>query len=746
MDTLPVAFSQPKLAERLRALREQRGTCVLRVTDGRLDGEVCIASGEIIAASFGKMRGPLAIHALLATADAIVHEVLTHDASERAAEMEPAAEGGRHSMIVPRGALDDQTRGDPDTSVVVPLLLPAGVAQAQEQVSPAEPPRSESTPPEPAREPAFAENPAPESLPAAVVSASIDDAQALDRLAEAEVEPYPTHTLEHPNQLTLDDQRAEPFFTADFQSNRARRKRTRGLFTRERLPLLATLLLAGLVIAVLFSRAQPVRVAPKPIATRTAVDRLVKLQEGSAPAAPGGALVPTIVLRLLVGADGQVAQAEVQSRRDGLAALEKQAIEAVRTYRFQPALQAGKPVEAWITLPVRFAPTPVPRHEIVVKGSDTIGAALMPAWAEALHRAQPQLNVQVEALGSSTGFAGLLNGSAAVAASSRLIRADELAFADRLGIQLREVIAGYDGIAVIVHPDNAVHSLDVDTVARIFAQRIANWAELGGTDAPIRVFGRPSYSGTHGFFKERVLARLGPDTGFGSSVTSVEKTKEIIDAVVNDVNAIGYASLGHVTPGVRALALAAVPGAPAVPPAAPAIRDGSYPVARPLLLYLRADSGHDPRALVDFALSAAGQALVDKNGFVPLPADAASTLVAETAAPVAPSPEVLRIYFNANSAAITQDSKLDLMAAAFALRAHRSVLVVGNADSSGKLEINQRLARQRADVVAARLKQFAGHDASIAIDVAATEHPLATNKTSDGRSANRRVDVIVLRK
>jgi phosphate transport system substrate-binding protein len=748
MDPHAVAASQPTLAQRLRALREQRRSCVLRVTNGKLDGEVCVTNGEIIAATFGKMRGPLAVHALLATGDAIAHEVLTEDANEQADEEEDKTSDARPSMIVPRASHDELTRAAPDASVVVPLLLPTWAAPVQEEPSPAEQPRSESTLPESR----LLETPAPPSAPAgseALVASEFADPPLLDRSAEAEPAAQPAYTAERPDQLALYEQGAETFGATDFLPAPARSKRSRGLFTRERLPMIAltTVLYAGLMIAVLFWRSQPQRVAPKSGGTQvtsSSVDRLVKLEEGKAPEAPSGALVPTIVLRLLVGADGQVKQADVQSRREGLAALEKQAIAAVRTYRFRPALQAGKPVEAWITLPVRFAPTPVPRREIAVKGSDTIGAALMPAWAEALHGTQPQLNVQIEALGSSTGFAGLLNGSAALAASSRLIRADELAFAERLGIQLREVIAGYDGIAVIVHPNNSMHSLDVETVARIFAQRITNWAELGGTNAAIHVFGRPSYSGTHGFFKERVLARLGPDASFGPSVTNVETTKEIIDAVLNDVDAIGYASLGQVTSSVRALALAPLPGAPAVPPAAPAIRDGSYPVARPLLLYLRADSGHDPRALVDLALSREGQALVEKNGFVPLLVDVASELVAETAAPVVPSPEVIRIYFNPNSAAIAQNSKLDLLAAAVALRARRSLLVVGNADSSGKLESNRRLARQRADVVAARLQPFASRDASIAIDVAATDHPLATNNTSAGRSTNRRVDVIVL--
>jgi len=160
------------------------------------------------------------------------------------------------------------------------------------------------------------------------------------------------------------------------------------------------------------------------------------------------------------------------------------------------------------------------------------------------------------------------------------------------------------------------------------------------------------------------------------------------------------------------------------------------------VLYLRTDSTVDARSLVDFALSREGQALVDKSGFVPLPASV-GTFASEQPAPHVAPPQVIRIFFDPNSHTIESDSRLDMMRAENAVRASPLVLVIGNTDISGKAEDNRHLAQQRADAVAARLRQHVRRDAEIRVLVAVSAHPLATNSTSDGRRMNRRVDVIV---
>ncbi len=471
-------------------------------------------------------------------------------------------------------------------------------------------------------------------------------------------------------------------------------------------------------------------------------DRGVELLEAPAVATPKGALIPTVLLRVHVGADGAVQSAEVPAPRPALAELEQRAVRAAARMRFRPALQGGQAVEAWTTVPLRFVPAARERT-LQVKGSDTIGAALGPAWAEACERSEPGLHVRVEALGSNTGFAGLLDGSSEVAASSRLVRADELSFAQKLGVELREIVTGYDGIAVIVHPDNPVRELDLETLARIFAQRVTRWSELSGDDAPIHAFGRPSYSGTHGFFKERVFAALGQGAGFGASIEELESSREIVARVAADPHAIGYVSLGHVHPEVRVLALRPGPGTAAVAASAASIRDGSYPIARPLFLYLRTDAGRDARAFVDVALSPAGQGALGQHGFVPLGAPVLASLRDEFPAAPAPKPELLRVYFANASASVPSAARDTLNAAAALLRTGRRALVIGNADATGDLALNRRIAQRRAQAVAAALRRQGSGAAAIEIEVADSQHPLASNATAEGRSANRRVDVIV---
>ena len=172
------------------------------------------------------------------------------------------------------------------------------------------------------------------------------------------------------------------------------------------------------------------------------------------------------------------------------------------------------------------------------------------------------------------------------------------------------------------------------------------------------------------------------------------------------------------------------------------VRDGSYPLSRALVLYLRPDSGPDAHALVDFALSEAGQSLLQQQGFVPLPSGLSGRITEEAAAQAAGG-ELIRIYFEPNSVAIARDSLSDLTAAGLAMRAHRSVAVVGNADASGNAEANRLLAQKRAELVAARLRALGSREAQLTVQVAAADHPIASNQTSEGRKANRRVDVII---
>jgi phosphate transport system substrate-binding protein len=714
------------LAETLLALKEQRRSCVLRVSDGILQGELRIEDGIVTRSYYGVLEGDTAIQALLAAGASITYETKHEGPPLAALPMLPPpiapAPALEESMVVPivqfteltpspalhpdydYDDFDDDEAVEHDAALVVdapaPSEPPPPAAEPVRLALREEKRKVAATPPlEP---PAKKDDPRLRVLIGSLIGALLLVAIVLGRSSEQQPSKAPIAAV--PPQLVVAE-KIEP-------------------------------------------APQPAPAPPPPPAASAAnageTTHARVLTPATAPETPTGALAPTILVRVLIGTDGLVKQAELLSRREGFAGLEQQALDAARTYRFQPKLEAGQAVDTWLTLPVRFRPTP-PLRRVTVKGSDTLGESLVPAWAEALRPAQPQLHVEVETLGSTTGLASLLDGSADMAASSRLIRADELALAEKLSLQLREVFVGYDGIAVIVNPNNIAQALDLDAVARVFAQRVTNWRELGGDDAPIRVIGRPGYSGTQRVFKERVLTRLGPDTAFGASVTTVEKIADVLAEVARDVHAIGYVSFGHVTNQVRSLALAGTLSALPVTPSVATIRDGTYPLTRPLLLYLRPDSGEAAHALADFALADEGQAIVEQHGFARIAPGLALGSTAESSPPTAAHTEVVRIYFDPNSATIAKESLPDLAAAASAVRPGRSVVVIGNADSTGDAAANRAIAQRRADVVAARLRELGSREAIVTAQVASADHPIATNDTNEGRRANRRVDVIVQR-
>ena len=777
MQPVPSERDPSSLSELLQVIERERQSCSVHVDDGVFEGDARFEEGALESAVFGSLRGRAALSAMLISEELrySVAEEVGLPARVELADPQPSEPATPVSTPLPavpwlRSEATEPVLSEPDLALPPPLPydLRQGIEVAESASSERDTPVSTPLPsvprwvvdgmnrpnkhatlhglgvvPPPLADGASApqETLRPGPLPGAEPSRSEDLRSWAERITSQYVQRA-DRPSERPSQPAL----GEPPVGAQRSMVPAR-------FSRDRSVWIAVALAVPLLFALVYrtqvssgSEAKPAS-APVPMSVAKTTSPVIApaLIAGSAdnvPTAPAGSLAPTIILRMLIAIDGLVKAVAVQSPRPGLGLLEKQAMETARTYRFRPAMQEGRPVEHWLTLPLSFR-TAQAERTIVIKGSDTIGATLGPAWAKGLEQTQSGLHVKVDALGSSTGFVGLIDGSADVAMSSRPVRSEELAFAERLGVQLREAVVAYDGIAVIVHPDNPLRTLELEDLARVFAQRVTRWKDLSGPDAPIHVLGRPSYSGTHSFLSERMLAALGPGGGFGPTVESIEATKDIVARVANDVHAIGYVSIGQMGPSVRALAVGNGPREPPVTPTSDTIRDGSYPISRPLFLYSRADSEHAARALVDYALSPAGQALVESSGFVPTQSPLISALAAEVPAPHVEAADLARVFFDPNSSSIEASSRPELMAAAAALRSGKTALVVGHADSQGKREDNERLAQSRAEAVARQLRRFSKDVGAVTVEVAAASHPLASNTTADGRKSNRRVDIIL---
>jgi phosphate binding protein len=349
--------------------------------------------------------------------------------------------------------------------------------------------------------------------------------------------------------------------------------------------------------------------------------------EGPTPRIPKGklALQPTITCRLLIDARGRVLQASVYRPRPELAAFETSALVAARASVFLPARRGKQAVAAWMHWPVAFGGSAHSSGEalgparIRIKGSETIGGALGPALVRAFQQDHPGVEISIEAKGSGTAFVGLLDGSADLGAASRPVNDRELAQAALAGVVFHEFVLGYDGIAVIVHPDNPVRELTLDEVARLFTGQVGNWSEVGGRPGQVHAFGRPSSSGTRSFFRDKVLRRDDPKRGddFSSVVREFERNEDIIEAVVRDSQSVAYVGLGFVQPRVRALSLARVVGEPSFLPDKRTVAEERYPIYRSLLLYFCGQPSGSTACFLRFALSQQGQTLVAEHGFIP---------------------------------------------------------------------------------------------------------------------------------
>jgi phosphate transport system substrate-binding protein len=260
---------------------------------------------------------------------------------------------------------------------------------------------------------------------------------------------------------------------------------------------------------------------------------------------------------------------------------------------------------------------------IQVKGSDTM-VNLAQAWAEAYKAVAPQVDVEVSGGGSGVGIAALEKGTIDIANSSRDMKPEEMEQAKRnTGKDPKGVVVAFDALAVYVHKDNPLEEISFEQLAQIFAEggTITKWSQIGvkvpdaGDDEIVRV-SRQSSSGTYEFFREHVLAKK--DFKLGSR--DMNGSKEVVELVSNTKTAIGYSGMGYATPAVKMLRLSMKAGETAVAPSVANTLNRTYPLARSLLLYTLGEPEGATKAYIDWILSPAGQALVEENGYVPVPA------------------------------------------------------------------------------------------------------------------------------
>ena len=252
-------------------------------------------------------------------------------------------------------------------------------------------------------------------------------------------------------------------------------------------------------------------------------------------------------------------------------------------------------------------------------GSDTL-VNLALAWAERYMGLHPRVRISVTGGGSGTGIASLINGTIQIANASREMSAEEIAAAQKNGIAPVRFTVALDAIAVVENPENPVHSLTIGQISDMYTGRITRWSQVGGDDRPIVLLSRESNSGTYVYFLEQVVRRGIPKGKelFAPETLLMPSSEGISSEVKQNPNAIGYDGLGYVTADQKKVAVARSPSSPSVLPSIQSVRDGSYPVARPLFMYTAGQPQGEVKAYLDWVMDD-GQELVRELGFVPLP-------------------------------------------------------------------------------------------------------------------------------
>ena len=263
-------------------------------------------------------------------------------------------------------------------------------------------------------------------------------------------------------------------------------------------------------------------------------------------------------------------------------------------------------------------------------GSDTL-ANMMTLWAEEFKRMYPNVNVQIQAAGSSTAPPALTEGTSNLAPMSRMMKDSEIqAFEERYGYKPTAIPVAIDALAVFAHKDNPIEGLTMAQVDGIFSatrlcggEDLDTWGKLGLTgawaDRDIQLYGRNSVSGTYGYFKENALCK----GDFRSGVNEQPGSASVVQSVSQSLNAVGYSGLGYKTSSVRAVPLAAEEGQPFIEANEENAIAGTYPLSRFLYVYVnKAPNGELApleREFVKLMLSKQGQEVVFKDGYVPMP-------------------------------------------------------------------------------------------------------------------------------
>lgn len=248
-------------------------------------------------------------------------------------------------------------------------------------------------------------------------------------------------------------------------------------------------------------------------------------------------------------------------------------------------------------------------QKLVIKGSDTLGAKLVPQLAEEYKARHPGVSFEIAAEGSTTGIAAIIDGTAQIGMSSRRAKPTEMSAAQAKGVSMKPIIVAYDGIAVIVNENSPITSLTRRQVEQIFTGDITDWSAVGGNPGRISIYTRNTSSGTYSDFKDLAMKKR----DYAGSSQKMAGNEQIAAEVAKNPNGIGYVGLAYMeAPGVKVVP---IDGAT---PTKEAVLAKKYPYARPTFYYTNGEPTGEAAKFVEFTLGDEGQRIVQQVGFVPV--------------------------------------------------------------------------------------------------------------------------------
>ena len=268
----------------------------------------------------------------------------------------------------------------------------------------------------------------------------------------------------------------------------------------------------------------------------------------------------------------------------------------------QPAAPAGTAAQTTAAPQTEVPATTAALSGTVATDGSTSMEKVIGALGEAFMEANSGVNFTYNPTGSGSGITAVSEGRCDIGLSSRALKDSEVASG------LVGTVLAYDGIAVIVNPANTVEDLDIETIAKIYTGEITNWSEVGGADAQIVLVGREAGSGTRSGFEE--LTETVDKCQYRQELTS---TGDVITAVAQNPDAIGYASLASVKDSVKALKVAGVT------PSEETVKDGTYLIQRPFVLVTKEGVALSPvaQAFFDYATKGQSNDIITASGVVP---------------------------------------------------------------------------------------------------------------------------------